>query len=156
DADFARAVEAAIEAQLGVLSTGDVARQSCEANGAIIIAALEASPALVDAIAPEHVEFAVDDPERLSNQVRHAGAIFLGRHTPEAIGDYVAGSNHVLPTSRAARFQSGLSIYDFIKRTSLVKCSPAAFAILGPHTAALAVAEGLPAHARSASIRTND
>jgi len=155
-ADFGRAVEAAIEAQLAVLSTGETARASCDANGAIIIAPLDVSPALVDAIAPEHVEFAVDNPERLADQVRHAGAIFLGRHTPEAIGDYVAGSNHVLPTSRAARFSSGLSLYDFIKRTSLVKCSPAAFAILGPPTAALATAEGLPAHARSASIRTND
>ena len=156
DADFGRAVEAAIEAQLAVLSTGETARASCDANGAIIIAPLDVSPALVDAIAPEHVEFAVDNPERLADQVRHAGAIFLGRHTPEAIGDYVAGSNHVLPTSRAARFSSGLSIYDFIKRTSLVKCSPAAFAVLGPPTAALATAEGLPAHARSASLRTND
>ncbi len=156
DAAFGRAVEMAINAQIATLSTGEVARASCETNGAIIIADLEASPALVDAIAPEHVEFAVDDPERLSNRVRHAGAIFLGRYTPEAIGDYVAGSNHVLPTSRAARFSSGLSIYDFIKRTSIVKCGPAAFSILGPHTAALAEAEGLPAHARSATIRTND
>jgi histidinol dehydrogenase len=85
--------------------------------------------------------------------VRHAGAIFLGRFTPEAIGDYVAGSNHVLPTSRAARYSSGLSIYDFLKRTSLVKCDAAAFAALGPATVALADAEGLPAHARSAAIR---
>ncbi len=101
------------------------------------------------------MEFAVDAPERLADRVRHAGAIFLGRHTPEAIGDYVAGSNHVLPTSRAARFSSGLSIYDFIKRTSIVKCDPAAFAVLGPPTVALARAEGLPAHARSAAIRLN-
>ena len=156
DRAFGEAVEAAINAQLAVLSTGETARASCDANGAIIIASLDQSPALVDAIAPEHVEFAVDDPEALSARVRHAGAIFLGRHTPEAIGDYVAGSNHVLPTSRAARFSSGLSIFDFIKRTSIVKCGPAAFAILGPHTAALASAEGLPAHARSATIRTND
>ncbi len=156
DAEFGRAVEKAVDAQIKGLSTGEVARASWEANGAIIVAALDASPALVDAIAPEHVEFAVDEPERLSDRVRHAGAIFLGRHTPEAIGDYVAGSNHVLPTSRAARFSSGLSIYDFIKRTSIVKCSPGAFSILGPHTAVLAKAEGLPAHARSATIRTND
>jgi histidinol dehydrogenase len=101
----------------------------------------------------EHVEFAMDNPERLSDRIRHAGAIFLGRVTPEAIGDYVAGSNHVLPTSRAARFQSGLSIYDFLKRTSIVKCDAASFGILGPHTVALAQAEGLPAHALSASIR---
>ncbi|MCC7268963.1 MAG: histidinol dehydrogenase, partial [Caulobacteraceae bacterium] len=122
-------------------------------HGAVVIAPLDASPALVDLIAPEHVEFAVEAPERLADQVRHAGAIFLGRHTPEAIGDYVAGSNHVLPTSRAARFSSGLSIYDFIKRTSIVRCDPASFAILGPHTAVLAEAEGLPAHQRSAAIR---
>lgn len=104
-------------------------------------------------IAPEHVEFAVDSPERLADRVRHAGAIFLGRHTPEAIGDYVAGSNHVLPTSRAARFSSGLSLFDFIKRTSIVKCDAAAFARLGPAVVSLAEAEGLPAHARSAAIR---
>ena len=121
----------------------------------MITAPLDRSPALVDAIAPEHAEFAVDNPNALADRVRHAGAIFLGRHTPEAIGDYVAGSNHVLPTSRAARFSSGLSLYDFIKRTSLVKCDPAAFAILGPQTAALARAEGLPAHERSATIRGN-
>jgi histidinol dehydrogenase len=99
------------------------------------------------------VEFAVENPERLADRVRHAGAIFLGRHAPEAIGDYVAGSNHVLPTSRAARFSSGLSLYDFLKRTSIVKCDEAAFARLAPATVALAEAEGLPAHARSAAIR---
>ena len=99
------------------------------------------------------MEFAVAAPDVLAGQVRHAGAIFLGRLTPEAIGDYVAGSNHVLPTSRAARFSSGLSLYDFIKRTSLVQCDAEAFARLGPHTVALADAEGLPAHARSAEIR---
>jgi len=119
----------------------------------VVIAPLADSPTLVDLIAPEHVEFAVDEPERLADQVRHAGAIFLGRLTPEAVGDYVAGSNHVLPTSRAARFSSGLSLYDFLKRTSIVKCDEAAFGRLGPHTVALAEAEGLPAHARSASIR---
>jgi histidinol dehydrogenase len=121
----------------------------------VILAPLDRSPELVDRIAPEHVEFALDQPERLADKVRHAGAIFLGRLTPEAIGDYVAGSNHVLPTSRAARFSSGLSIYDFLKRTSIVKCDARSFAELGPHTAALAEAEGLPAHARSAAIRLN-
>ena len=104
-------------------------------------------------IAPEHVEFAVEAPERFADQVRHAGAIFLGRHAPEAIGDYVAGSNHVLPTSRAARFSSGLSLLDFLKRTSLVRCDAAAFERLAPATIVLAEAEGLPAHARSAAIR---
>jgi len=119
----------------------------------VVIAGLEDSARLVDLIAPEHVELAVADPDALAARIRHAGAIFLGRHTPEALGDYVAGSNHVLPTSRAARFSSGLSLYDFLKRTSMVKCDPAAFGVLGPHTVALAEAEGLPAHARSAAIR---
>jgi histidinol dehydrogenase len=114
---------------------------------------LQDSPRLVDRIAPEHVEFAVEQPEVLSDRVRHAGAIFLGRHAPEAIGDYVAGSNHVLPTSRAARFSSGLSIYDFLKRTSLIRCDASAFEKLAAATIALAEAEGLPAHARSAAIR---
>ena len=126
-----------------------------EKHGAIILAPLDRSPELVNRLAPEHVEFALDRPERLADKVRHAGAIFLGRLTPEAIGDYVAGSNHVLPTSRAARFSSGLSIYDFLKRTSIVKCDARSFAELGPHTVALAEAEGLPAHARSAAIRLN-
>lgn len=150
---FAAAVEQAVLERLKTLATGEDAAASWRDHGAVIIAPLDESPALVDAIAPEHVEFAMDDPERLSDRVRHAGAIFLGRVTPEAIGDYVAGSNHVLPTSRAARFQSGLSIYDFIKRTSIVKCDAASFGILGPHTVALAKAEGLPAHALSAEIR---
>ena len=153
DAAFAARVEAAVEAQLATLATGQDARASWENHGAVVIAPLDASPGLVDLIAPEHVEFAVDNPERLSDRVRHAGAIFLGRHTPEAIGDYVAGSNHVLPTSRAARFSSGLSLYDFLKRTSIVKCDADAFAALAPATIALAEAEGLPAHARSAAIR---
>ena len=153
DAAFAAAVEQAVERQLATLATAEVARTSWERHGAIVIAPLREAPALVDLIAPEHVEFALDAPERLADRVRHAGAIFLGRHTPEALGDYVAGSNHVLPTSRAARFSSGLSIYDFIKRTSIVRCDPAAFAVLGPPTRALAEAEGLPAHARSAAVR---
>ncbi len=153
DAGFADQVEAAVVEQLATLDTGEVARVSWHNHGAIILAPLDQAPGLVDRIAPEHVEFAMDDPERLADQVRHAGAIFLGRYTPEAIGDYVAGSNHVLPTSRAARFSSGLSLYDFLKRTSLVKCSPESFARLGPPTVALATAEGLPAHARSAAIR---
>ncbi|PHY17637.1 histidinol dehydrogenase [Caulobacter sp. BP25] len=153
DEAFAAAVEQAVIERLKTLATGEDAAASWRDHGAVIIAPLDESPALVDAIAPEHVEFAMDNPERLSDRVRHAGAIFLGRVTPEAIGDYVAGSNHVLPTSRAARFQSGLSIYDFIKRTSIVKCDAASFGILGPHTVALAKAEGLPAHALSAEIR---
>jgi histidinol dehydrogenase len=153
DEAFAAAVEAAVERLLKALSTGEDAAASWRDHGAVILAPLSESPGLVDLIAPEHVEFCTADPEALSDRVRHAGAIFLGRYTPEAIGDYVAGSNHVLPTSRAARFQSGLSIYDFLKRTSIVKCDAASFGILGPHTAALATAEGLPAHALSAAIR---
>jgi histidinol dehydrogenase len=153
DEDFAAKVEAAVQQQLAVLSTGVDAAASWRDHGAVVIAPLDEAPGLVDMIAPEHVEFAVESPERLSDRVRHAGAIFIGRHAPEAIGDYVAGSNHVLPTSRAARFSSGLSLYDFLKRTSIVKCDEAAFARLAPATIALAEAEGLPAHARSAAIR---
>jgi histidinol dehydrogenase len=153
DAAFAEKVVQAVQVQLQALATGEDAAASWRDHGAVVIAPLDRSPGLVDRIAPEHVEFAVDDPEALSARVRHAGAIFLGRLTPEAIGDYVAGSNHVLPTSRAARFSSGLSIYDFLKRSSIVRCDAAAFARLGPHTVALAEAEGLPAHARSAAIR---
>ena len=153
DEAFGEAVAAQIAEQLKTLNTGEDAAASWRDHGAIIIAPLDEAPRLVNYIAPEHVEFALDEPERLADQVRHAGAIFLGRLTPEAIGDYVAGSNHVLPTSRAARFSSGLSLYDFIKRTSIVKCDEKSFAILGPHTVALADAEGLPAHARSAAIR---
>jgi histidinol dehydrogenase len=155
DEAFADAVCGAVERQLTTLATGEDAAASWRDHGAVIIAALEASPGLVDQIAPEHVEFAVENPELLGDRVRHAGAIFLGRHAPEAIGDYVAGSNHVLPTSRAAKFQSGLSLYDFLKRTSITRCDAEAFARLAPHTIALAEAEGLPAHARSASIRLN-
>ena len=155
DAAFADHVAEAIQRRLQTLATGEDAAASWREHGAIIIADLEVSPDLVNLIAPEHVEFAVENPERLSDRVRHAGAIFLGRYTPEAIGDYVAGSNHVLPTSRAARFSSGLSLYDFLKRTSIVKCDADSFGRLAGATIALAEAEGLPAHAKSASIRLN-
>ena len=137
------------------MKTGEDARASWDRHGAVVIAPLEQSPRLVNLIAPEHVEFAVDHPELLADRVRHAGAIFMGRYAPEAIGDYVAGSNHVLPTSRAARFSSGLSLYDFLKRSSLIRCDAEAFARLAGPTLALAEAEGLPAHARSVSIRLN-
>ncbi len=153
DSAFADAVCAAIEAQLKTLATGEDAAASWRDYGAVILCPLQDSPRLVDRIAPEHVEFAVEQPQALSDRVRHAGAIFLGRNAPEAIGDYVAGSNHVLPTSRAARFSSGLSIYDFLKRTSLIRCDASAFEKLAGATIALAEAEGLPAHARSAAIR---
>jgi histidinol dehydrogenase len=155
DLDFANDVETAVEDQLVTLATGEDATLSWRDHGATIIAPMAAAPGLVDRIAPEHVEFAIEHPERLADRVRHAGAIFLGRYAPEAIGDYVAGSNHVLPTSRSARFSSGLSIYDFIKRTSIIGCDAAAFSVLAGPTEALAEAEGLPAHARSVSIRRN-
>jgi histidinol dehydrogenase len=153
DEAFADRVEAAMAVQLRTLATHADAAASLRAHGAVVIAPLDQAPRLVDLVAPEHVEFALDAPDRLADQVRHAGAIFLGRYTPEAIGDYVAGSNHVLPTSRAARFSSGLSLFDFLKRTSVVRCDQAAFRALGPATVALAEAEGLPAHARSAALR---
>jgi histidinol dehydrogenase len=155
DETFAGRVLVAIDSELAGLATADTARASWSAHGAVVIAPLEAAAALVNQIAPEHVELAVADPEALAARIRHAGAIFLGRHAPEAIGDYVAGSNHVLPTSRAARFSSGLSLLDFLKRTSLIGCDVEAFAALAPATVALAIAEGLPAHARSAAIRRN-
>ena len=155
DPVFADAVIAAIATALETLPTAADASASWRDHGAVVIGPLDRAPALVDLIAPEHVEFAIDAPERLSDRVRHAGAIFLGRHTPEAIGDYVAGSNHVLPTSRAARFSSGLSTIDFLKRTSILKCDAAAFRALAPSGVTLARAEGLAAHERSMSLRFN-
>ena len=155
DAAFAASVEAAIERQLSTLATAETARASWRDHGAVVIAPMDAAAGLVNQIAPEHVELALADPEPLSAQIRHAGAIFLGRYAPEAIGDYVAGSNHVLPTSRAARFSSGLSVFDFLKRSSIIRCDAEAFARLAPATAILAEAEGLPAHARSATVRLN-
>jgi histidinol dehydrogenase len=116
---------------------------------------LEDAAPLADRIAPEHLEIATAEPQGLANKVRHAGAIFLGRHTPEAMGDYIAGPNHVLPTSRTARFSSGLSVLDFMKRTTLLSLPPAAMAALGPEALALAEAEGLEAHARSIAARLN-
>ena len=113
------------------------------------------APALADRIAAEHVELAVDDPEALAARIKNAGAIFLGRHTPEAVGDYVAGPNHVLPTARSARFASGLGVMDFMKRTSLLRCDPASLRIIGPAAVTLAEAEGLDAHARSITVRLN-
>ncbi|HVN01519.1 MAG TPA: histidinol dehydrogenase [Caulobacteraceae bacterium] len=155
DAAFADAVAVEVERQVVALATGQDAAASWRNHGAVVIAPLSQSPGLVDRIAPEHVEFAVEDPESLAARVRHAGAIFLGRYAPEALGDYVAGSNHVLPTSRAARFSSGLGVCDFLKRTSIISCGSAAFQALAGPTEALAQAEGLPAHARSVSIRRN-
>ncbi|QNQ08709.1 histidinol dehydrogenase [Sphingomonas alpina] len=154
NASFAERVADAVDLQIGQLSTARVARDSWDANGAIIVTAdlMEAMP-LVDRLAPEHLELACDDPQALFDRVRHAGSVFLGRHTPEAIGDYVAGPNHVLPTGRRARFASGLSVLDFMKRTSFLQCDEAALAAIGPAAVALAEAEGLPAHARSVALR---
>jgi histidinol dehydrogenase len=156
DDAFADAVVAAAESHLRSLPRPEVARTSWERHGAtIVVRSLADAPALVDRLAPEHVEIAVAEPDALAARIRHAGAIFLGRHTPEAIGDYVAGPNHVLPTSRTARFSSGLSVFDFLKRTTLVGCSADALARIGPAAIRLAEAEGLPAHARSVAIRLN-
>jgi histidinol dehydrogenase len=154
DAGFADAVAAEVEAQLGRLATGATARASWDANGAIVtVASLDEVPALSDRLAPEHLELAVADPQALFDRVRHAGSVFLGRHAPEAVGDYVAGPNHVLPTGRRARFASGLSVLDFMKRTSFIALDAAAIAAIGPAAVALATAEGLPAHAASVAAR---
>jgi histidinol dehydrogenase len=154
DAAFAAQVEAVVEHYLVSLPRERIARASWEAHGAILLVAdwVEAA-ALIDRIAPEHLELALDDADALAEQVRHAGAIFLGRYTPEAIGDYIAGPNHVLPTARSARFASGLGVLDFLKRSSLVRCDAASFAALAPSAVRLAEAEGLEAHALSLSIR---
>ncbi|MBV8534305.1 MAG: histidinol dehydrogenase, partial [Alphaproteobacteria bacterium] len=131
-----------------------IAAESWRRHGAIIVVrTLGEAAALIDRLAPEHLQLAVKAPEALAKKVRHAGAIFLGRHAPEALGDYLAGPNHVLPTSGTARFSSGLGVYDFLKRTSLIGCEPAGLARLGPATMALAEAEGLEAHRRSIAVR---
>jgi histidinol dehydrogenase len=149
-------VQVAVERQLAVLPRGEIARASWADFGAIIrVEDLSQVPALVDRIAPEHLELAVADPEPLAAKIRNAGAIFMGRHTPEAIGDYVAGSNHVLPTARSARFSSGLSVLDFMKRTSLLKLGPESLRALAAAAITLAEAEGFEAHARSVAIRLN-
>lgn len=154
DAAFADAVAAAVEKRLPLLSTQAVATTSWAANGAIILVRdLEEAMPLVNRLAAEHLELAVDDPDALFAQVRHAGSVFLGRMTPEAVGDYVAGPNHVLPTGRRARFSSGLSVLDFMKRTSFLSLDQAAIDAIGPAAVALAEAEGLPAHAASVAVR---
>jgi histidinol dehydrogenase len=153
----ATAVEEAVESQLKTLATEARARQAWDRHGAFILATdLEQAADIANQIAAEHLELAIEDPEALLPRIKHAGAVFLGHHTPEALGDYVTGSNHVLPTSRAARFSSGLGLYDFLKRMSVQKAGPEGFAALAPAALRLARAEGLPAHARSVSIRTNE
>lgn len=157
DAAFADKVEQAVKAQLTESPRRAIAEAAWTENSAIIVVgSLAEAPAIVDAIAPEHLELAVDDPEALLNKVRHAGAIFLGRHAPEAIGDYVAGPDHVLPTARAARYASGLSVLDFMKRTSIIGCDETALAKIGPQAVRLADAEGLPSHAKSVRVRLKD
>jgi histidinol dehydrogenase len=156
DKALADRVAAAVESQLKTLARAKVAGASWRDFGAIVtVPKLADAIALVDRLAPEHLEIAARDAEALAARVRNAGAIFIGAHTPEAIGDYVAGSNHVLPTARSARFSSGLGVLDFMKRTSLVKCGPEQLRALGPAAIALGEAEGLSAHARSIAIRLN-
>ncbi|QPC94803.1 histidinol dehydrogenase [Mesorhizobium sp. INR15] len=156
DPAFGKAVEHAVERQLQSLSRAETAAQSWRDFGAVIVVPdIEASLPLVDRIAAEHVELAIDDAEAFLTRMRNAGAVFLGRHTPEVIGDYVGGSNHVLPTARSARFSSGLSVLDFVKRTSILKLGPEQLRALAPAAIALAKAEGLDAHGRSVAIRLN-
>ena len=151
---FADMVADRIGVELAMLPTARVAAESWNTHGVIIeVASLDEAPALANALAAEHVQLAVDKPEKLMQAIRHAGSIFLGRLTPEAVGDYVAGPNHVLPTGRRARFSSGLSVLDFMKRTSFIELDEAALKAIGPAAIALADAEGLPAHARSIEVR---
>src|SRR5580692_9335785 len=154
--EFAAATERALESQLKSLPRRAVAAASWRDFGAVIVLRdLDEAPALTDAIAPEHLEIAAADADRLAGRIGNAGAIFIGAHTPEAIGDYVAGSNHVLPTARSARFSSGLGVLDFMKRTSILKCGPDQLRILGPAAMTLGKAEGLDAHSRSVGLRLN-
>jgi histidinol dehydrogenase len=154
DAALADSVAAQVDAELALLPTARTASESWNRHGVIIeVASLDEAPALANALAAEHVEIATDNPETLFAGIRHAGSVFLGRYTPEAVGDYVAGPNHVLPTGRRARFSSGLSVLDFMKRTSFIQLDAKGLAKIGPAAIALAEAEGLPAHARSIETR---
>jgi histidinol dehydrogenase len=156
DPAFGRAVERAVERQLAVLPREKTAAASWRDFGAVIVVKrINEAVGIVDRIAAEHVALAIDDAEAFLSRMRNAGAVFLGRHTPEVIGDYVGGSNHVLPTARSARFSSGLSVLDFMKRTSVLKLGPEELRLLAPAAIALAEAEGLEAHARSVKIRLN-
>jgi len=155
-AAFADAVVAAVETALATLDRAAIAAASWRDNGAVIVIdKLADAVALIDRIAPEHLELAIADPDAMAARVRNAGAIFLGRFTPEAVGDYVGGPNHVLPTARSARFSSGLSVLDFMKRTTLIGCGAETLSKIGPTAITLAHAEGLDAHARSIAIRLN-
>ena len=152
---FAKAVAKEIDAQIALSSRAEIMNAAWRTNSAIIVveSIWDEAPALVDLAAPEHLELAVSDPEALFGKIKHAGAVFLGKFTPEAIGDYVAGPDHVLPTGRTARFASGLSVIDFMKRTSIISCSEDAVRKVGPSAERLAKAEGLPGHAKSVSLR---
>ncbi len=155
-AELAMSVERAVEGQLKTLPRGEIAGASWKDFGAVIlVGSLDEAVPLADAIAAEHLEIMTADPDALAARIRNAGAIFLGSHTPEAIGDYVGGSNHVLPTARSARFSSGLGVLDFMKRTSILKCGPDQLRALGPAAMTLGEAEGLEAHARSIGLRLN-
>lgn len=154
--DLASEVEKAVEAQLKTLPRKEIAEKAWQDFGGIILVDdLEKAAELSDRLAPEHLELALDNPEAMFEKIKHAGAVFIGHHTPEAIGDYVGGSNHVLPTARSARFSSGLNVLDFMKKTTILKCSAEGLRALGPSAITLAEAEGLNAHARSVSIRMN-
>ena len=154
--DLAAAVERSVESQLKTLPREEIAGASWRDHGAVIVVkTLDDAVPLANRIAAEHLEIIAEDGDRLSREIRHAGAIFLGGHTPEAIGDYVGGSNHVLPTARTARFASGLGVLDFVKRTSILRCGPEQLRKIGPAAIALGEAEGLQAHARSVAIRMN-
>jgi histidinol dehydrogenase len=156
DAAFAQAVAAAVESHLQTLPRAAIARESWQQHGALIVVpSLDDAVPLIDRVAPEHLELAVADPDALAAKVNHAGAIFLGRYTPEAVGDYVGGPNHVLPTARSARFSSGLGVIDFMKRTTLLGCDADALRAIGPAAVTLAQAEGLGAHALSVASRLN-
>jgi len=156
DAALAAAVERAVEAELKGLERRAIAAASWRDFGAVILVrTLDEAIPLVDAIAPEHLEIAAAGADGLAERIRNAGAIFIGAYTPEAIGDYVAGPNHVLPTARSARFSSGLGVLDFMKRTSILKCGPEQLRALGSAAIVLGTAEGLSAHARSVAIRLN-
>jgi histidinol dehydrogenase len=157
DAALAQTAASAVEAQLAAMPRGSIAARSWKDHGAILLVAslIEEAPALIDALAPEHLELACATAEELILAVRNAGAIFVGHHTPEAVGDYVAGSNHVLPTARAARFSSGLGVLDFMKRTSILKLTAESLAALGPPAMTLAETESLDGHRHSVAIRLN-
>ena len=159
DKKFADRVIAAVEEQLTRLPRSDTARESWNKNGIVIDCIKDINvdaPGLINAIAPEHLELAVENPDAIMAKVKHAGSIFLGRHTPEALGDYVAGPNHVLPTSRSARFSSGLNVLDFMKRSTFISCPPEGLRAIGPAAVTLARAEGLEAHALSVQKRLDD